>query len=91
MFKVTIKIPELHHWRRAGIFVVNFEHISCSSVSIVYFEQVNAVWEVSGNGNSGIQANKKNTNQNVNQIAALKIIFQLGNWLLNTVILKCCK
>ena len=26
--KLTIKIPERHHWRRSGIFIVNFEHIS---------------------------------------------------------------
>ena len=26
--KLTIKTPEQHHWRRSGIFIVNFEHIS---------------------------------------------------------------
>ena len=26
--KLTIKIPERHHWHRSGIFIVNFEHIS---------------------------------------------------------------
>ena len=26
--KLTIKIPERCHWRRSGIFIVNFEHIS---------------------------------------------------------------
>ena len=26
--KLTIKIPEQCHWRRSGIFIVNFEHIS---------------------------------------------------------------
>ena len=26
--KLTIKIPEQHQWRRSGIFIVNFEHIS---------------------------------------------------------------
>ena len=26
--KLTIKAPEQHHWRRSGIFIVNFEHIS---------------------------------------------------------------
>ena len=26
--KLTIKIQEQHHWRRSGIFIVNFEHIS---------------------------------------------------------------
>ena len=38
--KLTIKIPERRQWRRSGISIVNFEHIShlCSSVSIVNFE-----------------------------------------------------
>ena len=42
--KLTIKTPKQHQWRRFGVFIVNFEHIShlCSSVSIVNFEQVNA-------------------------------------------------
>ena len=26
--KLTMKIPERRHWRRSGIFIVNFEHIS---------------------------------------------------------------
>ena len=26
--KLTIKIPERRYWRRSGIFIVNFEHIS---------------------------------------------------------------
>ena len=26
--KLTTKIPEGRHWRRSGIFIVNFEHIS---------------------------------------------------------------
>ena len=26
--KFAIKIPERRHWRRYGIFIVNFEHIS---------------------------------------------------------------
>ena len=25
--KLTIKTPEGHHWRRSGVFIVNFEHI----------------------------------------------------------------
>ena len=28
MFEVTINIPQRRHWRRSGIFIVNFEHIS---------------------------------------------------------------
>ena len=26
--ELTIKTPERRHWRRSGIFIVNFEHIS---------------------------------------------------------------
>ena len=26
--KLPIKIPERRHWRRSGVFIVNFEHIS---------------------------------------------------------------
>ena len=26
--KLTIKTPERHQWRRSGVFIVNFEHIS---------------------------------------------------------------
>ena len=26
--KLTIKTPELRQWRRTGVFIVNFEHIS---------------------------------------------------------------
>ena len=26
--KLTIKTPWRRHWRRAGVFIVNFEHIS---------------------------------------------------------------
>ena len=26
--KLTIKIPEQPQWRRSGIFIVNFEHVS---------------------------------------------------------------
>ena len=25
--KLTMKTPERHHWRRSGVFIVNFEHI----------------------------------------------------------------
>ena len=27
--KLTIKTPEWRHWRRSGVFIVKFEHISC--------------------------------------------------------------
>ena len=26
--KITIKTPERRHWRRSGVFIVSFEHIS---------------------------------------------------------------
>ena len=26
--ELTIKTPERRHWRRSGVFIVNFEHIS---------------------------------------------------------------
>ena len=26
--KLTIKTPELRNWRRSGVFIVNFKHIS---------------------------------------------------------------
>ena len=46
--KLTIKTPGRLHWRRSGVFIVNFEHIStpCFSVSIVSFEHVIVGWEV---------------------------------------------
>ena len=43
-----MKTSERRHWRRSGVFIVNFEHISYffHSVSIVDFEQVNNLsWE----------------------------------------------
>ena len=38
--KLTLKTPKRRQWRRFGVFIVNFEHIShlCSSVSIVNFK-----------------------------------------------------
>ena len=44
--KLTIKT---RHWRRSGIFIVNFEHIyftSFSSAFIVDFEQLNVSWVI---------------------------------------------
>ena len=49
--KLTIKIPERRQWRRSGIFIVNFEHIShlsCCTVSIINFEHVIAGWDFWG-------------------------------------------
>ena len=44
--KLTIKTPERHYWRRSGVFIVNFEHISHHffSISIVNFEHVITGW-----------------------------------------------
>ena len=46
---VTWVLAQSQRWRRSGIFIFNFEHIShlFSSVSIVAFEQVNVSWAVS--------------------------------------------
>ena len=45
--KLTLKTPERRHWRRFGVFSVNFwtNFTPCSSASIVDFEQVNAGWD----------------------------------------------
>ena len=41
MFKLTIKIPEQRHWRRTGVFLVNFVRISnIFLVLILDFEQM---------------------------------------------------
>ena len=40
--KLTIKTPERCHWRRSGVFIVNFEHISFLVLVFLFFEQVNA-------------------------------------------------
>ena len=41
-----MKTPERRHFRRSGVFIVSFEHIShlFSSASIVDFEQANLSW-----------------------------------------------
>ena len=46
--KLTIKTPERLDCSRSGVFILNFEHIlkPFSSVSIVYFEQVNVSWDI---------------------------------------------
>ena len=44
--KLLINTPERRHWRRFGVFILNSSHFtSCSRVSIVDFEKVNAGWE----------------------------------------------
>ena len=41
-----MKRPERRHWRRSGLFIVNFKQILLYfSVSMVEFEQVNVIWE----------------------------------------------
>ena len=58
--KLTIKTSELCHWRRSGVFTVNFKHIShLFPVSIVEFEQVNVSWimilpKLMKNGEKGV-------------------------------------
>ena len=37
-------VKSYDQWRRSGVFIVNFEHISHLAVSI-NFEQVNASWK----------------------------------------------
>ena len=47
LFKVTIETENISHWRRSGVFIVNFTYFtSFSSVSIVEFEQENISWDV---------------------------------------------
>ena len=40
--KLTIKTSDRCHWRRSGVFIVNFEHISFLVLVVLFFEQVNA-------------------------------------------------
>ena len=40
--KLTIKTPELRHWRRPGVFI---DFTPFSSVSIVHFERINLSWD----------------------------------------------
>ena len=43
--KLTITTPERRHWRRSGIFIVNFERISYLFIVFLFeFEQVNVSW-----------------------------------------------
>ena len=45
--KLTVKTQERHQWRRSGVFIVKFEHIShrVPSVANVNFKKVNACWK----------------------------------------------
>ena len=40
--KLTVKTPKRRHWRRSGVLIVNFEHIS---LLVLDFEQINAGWD----------------------------------------------
>ena len=40
--KLTVKTPKRRHWRRSGVLIVNFEHIS---LLVLDFEQINASWD----------------------------------------------
>ena len=44
--KLTIKAPERRHWRRSGVFIVNFEQVLHTVlVFLVFdFEKINAIW-----------------------------------------------
>ena len=43
--ELTIKTTERRHWRRSGVFIVNFEHVShLFTASIFDFEQLNVGW-----------------------------------------------
>ena len=46
--KLTIKSPKRRHWRRSGVFIVNFEHISHIFLAFLLFdfEQANVSWDV---------------------------------------------
>ena len=44
--KLTIKTPERHQWRRSGVFIVNFEHISLRGL-------VFQVWTLAGKCRQG--------------------------------------
>ena len=44
--KLIIKTPERHPWRRSGVFIVSFEHIShLILVLLVIFDHINAGWK----------------------------------------------
>ena len=45
--KFSIKSPEQRHWRRSGVFIVNFQRISHPFLLLLFFfefEQVNVYW-----------------------------------------------
>ena len=42
--KLTIKIAERRHWRRSGIFIVDFEHISHLVPVFLFLKLVSATF-----------------------------------------------
>ena len=46
--KLTIKTPARHHWRRSGVFIVNFEHIS--HLAVVFLLLTLNIWMPIGKG-----------------------------------------
>ena len=47
MFKVNQKnLPKRRQWYGSGVFIINFDILTFSSVSIVNFKQVNVSWVV---------------------------------------------
>ena len=47
VLKLTIKTPDRCQWRHSGIFIVNFDHISCLLQFFYFFnfEHVNGGWD----------------------------------------------
>ena len=45
--KLTVKTPERRHWRRSGIFIVNFNHISHFFLEflLLTLNKLNVSWE----------------------------------------------
>ena len=54
--KLTIKTPKRRQWRRFGVFIFNFEHIShlCSRVSIANFVIVIVGWDIMSYPKDGV-------------------------------------
>ena len=54
--ELAIKTPERRQWRRFGVFIFNFEHIShlCSRVSIANFVIVIVGWDIMSYPKDGV-------------------------------------
>ena len=44
--KLTIKTPKRCHWRRSGVFIVNFEHISQLFLIVFLLLTLNVGWVI---------------------------------------------